>query len=162
MKNKNALAAGFAGAATTTILHEISRRTFKDSPRLDRLGEQGAQKIVEALGGDVPSKDKLYWPAMAGDLVANGFFYSVAGAGGRHGILRGLALGLAAGLGAVLLPDKLGLNGSYTTATRNRTLATVALYTAGGLVAGWLSQRLHSGRERKPFFGLMTPTVIQQ
>ena len=48
----------------------------------------------------------------------------------------GVALGLAAGVGAVLLPPQLGLSGATTGRTGATAALTVALYAAGGLVAG--------------------------
>jgi hypothetical protein len=60
----------------------------------------------------------------------------------------GAALGLAAGVGAVALPERMGL-GSAPSARTNETKAmTVAWYLAGGLAAG-LAYSLLAKRPRR-------------
>lgn len=59
------------------------------------------------------------------------------GAVGRErAVALGAALGLVAGAGAVLLPPALNLSGGTTGRTGATAALTVALHTAGGLVAG--------------------------
>jgi hypothetical protein len=45
-------------------------------------------------------------------------------------------LGTLAGIGAIGLPGKLGLNEQYSNATTKTKLLTVALYLSTGLIAG--------------------------
>jgi hypothetical protein len=79
---------------------------------------------------------KLFPTAMAGDLVANSLYYSMADSGDRNNtLIRGTLLGLGAGLGAVTLPKTLGLNEEATTRTMKTKVLTVAWYVIGGLVA---------------------------
>jgi hypothetical protein len=74
---------------------------------------------------------------LAGDLASNTAYFGVVGAGPRErAVALGAALGIAAGAGAVLLPPYLGLSGATTGRTGATVALTVALYTAGGLVAG--------------------------
>ena len=57
--------------------------------------------------------------------------------GGPKGALAcGAALGLAAGVGAVALPEPLGLGGGPSARTDETKAMTVAWYLAGGLAAG--------------------------
>jgi len=52
-----------------------------------------------------------------------------------HAFVAGALLGLAGGIGAVVLPRPLGLTPNPTSRTLRTSLLTVALYTAGGLAA---------------------------
>jgi hypothetical protein len=67
--------------------------------------------------------------------------------GRRKSILeRGAALGLAAGLGALLLPKPLHLNEAYSNRTPRTQAMTVAYYLIGSLVAAALIKRLRKGK----------------
>ncbi len=132
-----AIAAGAAGAGTTTILHEITRRLAPDAPRVDLLGMQALARLLRAGGATPPTGRTLYALTLAGDLASNTAYFGVVGAGSRaRTVALGAALGLVAGAGAVLLPPALGLSGATTGRTGATAALTVALYTAGGLVAG--------------------------
>lgn len=137
-----AVVAGAVGAVTTTLLHELSRWLLPDAPRVDLLGMQALARGLHAAGLAAPGGRTLYALTLAGDLVSNTAYFSLVGASPRaRAPLAGLALGVAAGLGAVYLPPVLGLNAQLTTRTRTTGLLTVALYTVGGLAAGLSVQR---------------------
>ena len=132
-----ALAAGAAGASTTTLLHELTRRRTPAAPRVDLLGMQALARLLRAGGTAPPTGDALYYWTLAGDLASNSACFGAVGAGSRERAMAlGGALGLVAGAGAVLLPPALGLSGATTGRTGATAALTVALYTAGGLVAG--------------------------
>ncbi|HUC80197.1 MAG TPA: hypothetical protein VMR70_04740, partial [Flavisolibacter sp.] len=77
----------------------------------------------------------LFTITMAGDLISNALYYSAAGIGSEKNIwVRSSLLGLAAGLGAVLLPEPLGLNKKHSNRTVATQLMTVGLYVTGALV----------------------------
>ena len=109
----SALIAGAAGAVSVTILHELIRKSYSGAPRLDLLGKEAFRKSASALDTEPPSGTDLYLSTMAADLLSNTIYYSGAGYTRRSPVLAGTALGLAAGLGAVTLPDKLGLGRFY-------------------------------------------------
>ncbi|MDQ6608863.1 MAG: hypothetical protein M3Y85_03480, partial [Bacteroidota bacterium] len=68
-------------------------------------------------------------------LVSNAIYYSAAGIGSEKNIwLRGSLLGLAAGVGAVLLPEPLGLNKKHSNKTVATQVMTIGLYVTGALV----------------------------
>lgn len=46
----NALIAGMAGATTTTLLHELTRRLSPAAPRIDLLGMQALAHAVRGAG----------------------------------------------------------------------------------------------------------------
>lgn len=135
MKATTVLAGGLAGAATVTLLHESIRRVVPEAPRMDRLGMQAIKNGLKKAGRKVPKEYELFTIAMAGDLVSNALYYSAAGIGNEKNIwVRSSLLGLAAGLGAVLLPEPLGLNKEHSNKTTATQLMTVGLYVTGALV----------------------------
>lgn len=136
MKGSTAVAGGLSGAAVLTIIHETVRRLHPDAPRMDLLGMQALAKALRKMGKNPPPRNELYGWTLAGDVVGNAIFYGFAAAGRRKNVLvRGLLLGVGAGLGAVLLPRPLGLNEKYSNRTAQTKVATMGLYIIGGLVA---------------------------
>ncbi|MFC7666540.1 hypothetical protein ACFQT0_03190 [Hymenobacter humi] len=120
MKLLPSLTAGLAGAVALTALHETVRRLRPtDAPRMDVTGMRGLRKLLRKTEVPQPDNATLYGLTMAGDLLSNGIYYSLVGSG-RHTVRRGLLLGVAAGVGGVLLPGPLGLD----EAPSNRTPQT--------------------------------------
>ena len=93
--------------------------------------------------GDVPepSNPALYNMALAGDLVFNSAYYSLATTW-----TRGAALGLLAGVGALVLPKRMGLGDPPKSELLSNQLMTVAWYVVGGLAAAWTAQCLATRR----------------
>ncbi len=144
MKILRSLAAGFAGALALTALHETARRLRpQDAPRMDVLGERGLRKLLRLEDLPQPDHETLYSATMLGDVLTNGLYYSLVG-GGRHSLGRGVGLGVAAGVGGVLLPGPLGLGTAPSRRTPQTAAMTVAWYTVGGLVAGAVARALRS------------------
>ncbi len=130
------LAGGLAGAIALTISHQLLRRYVSDAPRMDLLGKQGLEKLIKASGYRLPSQTTLQAGTLAGDIAGNALYYAMAGIKPKAGLLAGAALGLAAGMGAVGLPDKLGLDPVYSNKSNTTRWLTIGLYLTGGLVAG--------------------------
>lgn len=129
-------ASGLAGALTVTLLNEGVRRAVPHAPRMDVIGERGLEKTMSAAGAEPPHGEDLYRAAMLGDVVSNSLYYALVGVGSPNGAwTRGAALGLAAGLGAVFLPHRLGLGRQPNAKAPFTQLLTVAWYFAGGLAA---------------------------
>ena len=139
-----ALATGAAGAATVTLAHEVVRQLVPDPPRMDRLGMVALARVLRATGASVPSAEKLRGYTLVGDLVSNALYYAPVAMGGAHKrpLLRGLALGIAAGLGAVLLTPLLGLPRRHRGLTLRTKAITVGLYALGGVAAAAMSSLL--------------------
>ena len=132
-----AVAAGAVGAITTNVLHELTRRIVPDAPRVDLLGMQALAKGLRSAGSDTPTGDDLYGLTLVGDLLSNSAYFSAVGFGSAgSAVALGVALGAAAGIGAVFLPPRMGLDEKPTARTPTTEAITVALYTAGGLAAG--------------------------
>jgi len=148
MKKSSALG-GLAGAAALTLIHETVKKFDPKAPRMDLLGMMALSKIIRGVGGHTPAEKKVYAYTLAGDLLSNAVYYSLAGIG-RKGILqKGAALGIAAGLGALLLPKPLHLNAGYSNRTPRTQAMTVAYYVIGSLVAAALMKGLRRKETRK-------------
>src|ERR1051326_4795967 len=99
-----ALGSGLVGACALTLIHETARRFIDDAPRMDVVGMRAIAKTMRAARVEPPVP--LHEAALAGEIVSNSLYYSLVGAGGaRDAIRNGALLGLAAGLGAVFLPE---------------------------------------------------------
>jgi hypothetical protein len=144
MKLLSALAAGFTGAIALTVLHETARRLRPaDAPRMDVLGERGLRKMLGLADLPQPDGDTAYAATMLGDILSNGLYYSLVGSG-KHSLRRGVLLGVAAGVGGVVLPGPLGLGDGPSNRTPQTKAMTVTWYTVGGLVAGAVARALRS------------------
>ena len=149
MNTESAMEGGATAAATLTILHEVVRRFNPDAPRMDELGMQALTKIFKKLHMEVPDQDQLYLLASASEMATNSLYYALAGAGSKNNVwLRGALLGALAGIGAVVLPGPLGLDGSASSRTPKTKLMTIAWYLVGGIVAAAVTQELDR-RQRK-------------
>ncbi|WP_227978547.1 hypothetical protein [Deinococcus terrestris] len=131
-----AVAAGAAGAVTVTLLNEGVRRVLPHAPRMDVIGERALSGTLRAAGAEPPRGRDLYRATLAADLLSNALYYGLVALGQPGGHWqRGAALGLAAGVGAVVLPEPLG-QGRQPGARAPRTpVLTATWYLAGGLAA---------------------------
>ncbi|MDO9374457.1 MAG: hypothetical protein Q7T76_08565 [Ferruginibacter sp.] len=146
MAKRSSFFSGLAGSIALTVFHEILRKTVSNAPRMDKLGKQGLTKVLSAVGSDKPSSDNLQKITLGGDLMGNAGYYAMVGIKPGYSLVTGAVLGLAAGIGAVALPEKMGLNESYSNATTKTKVLTVLLYVTGGLVAGAV-HRMFENRE---------------
>lgn len=129
------LIAGAAGATVLTALHEIAHRTTGERPNLDTLGVRSMKKFL-----DIPADRQT---ALGGDLVANTMYYGMVGTfGAGPAPFAGALLGLAAGMGSVVLPEPLGLGSDTTNISHRTEWMSVGMYLAGGLVAGMVYRAL--------------------
>ncbi|MDT7779097.1 MAG: hypothetical protein QOC99_1609 [Acidobacteriota bacterium] len=130
-----ALGSGLVGACALTLIHETARRYIDDAPRMDVVGMRAIAKTMRAV--DVEPPVPLHEAALVGDIVSNSIYYGLVGVGDSEDAVRnGALLGLAAGLGAVFLPEPLGLGRQPSHTSSKTQLMTVAWYLLGGLAAG--------------------------
>ncbi|WP_276479492.1 hypothetical protein [Paraflavitalea pollutisoli] len=149
MKLLTSLAGGLAGALAVTLLHELTRKMgTSNAPRLDTLGEQATAKLIEKTGHDAPTGSKLHNTALAGDILANTLYYSLAGARMNKAMSTGGILGLSAGIGALKLPGVLGLSEDKTNSSPKQRWLTIGLYVAGGLIAAGVTRWLEKKAKR--------------
>lgn len=146
-----ALAGGAIGASVLTLLHESVRRLRSDAPRMDVLGMRALARTMRRMGVKPPRTNRLHTSTLIGDLLANGLYFSLVGAGRDKGVWRrGALLGLAAGIGGVVLPPLTGLGSKPSGRTTETKIMTVAWYLAGGLAAAAASSLFHRADEMEP------------
>jgi hypothetical protein len=139
LNQTKAAAAGVAGAIALTALHETGRRLTPEAPRLDVLGMRGLSRVF-----DLDLSDELHDFTLAADLAANGIYYGLVGLfSPRHALTAGTLLGLAAGIGSIVIPPRLGLGWDATNRSTQTQIASIALYAAGGAVAGLVYSALN-------------------
>lgn len=152
MRLSTSIGGGFLGACALTLVHETVKTIVPQAPRMDLLGMNALSKAMRHAGKTPPNDQKLYTMTLAGDLLSNALYYSLAGIGKPKGaITRGLLLGVTAGVGAVLLPRPLGLDDAPSSRTLETKIMTVALYTLAGLVSGaamkWIANQRKKERQ---------------
>jgi hypothetical protein len=141
------LTSGAVGAVALTTIHELARRRFPNAPRMDVLGMRALRQYVPALEHERPRSTRLHQLALAGDLVANTLYYSaVPAANPARTWTRAAALGLAAGVGALLLPERLGLGAPPASELRANQAMTLAWYVAGAVAAAVAANGMRYGR----------------
>ena len=137
----DAMISGAAGAVALTTVHQAARALTDSAPRMDVVGMRALARGINAAGHDTPrAHDGLYLATLAGDLVSNSAYYTLATT-----YTRGAALGLLAGIGALVLPERLGLGTPPKSELISNRVMTVAWYLIGGLAAActatWLADR---------------------
>lgn len=131
------LLAGLGGAVALNILHESLKKTGHNMPRVDLLGEEALQKGLGHFGEHIDNEDTLYGATLAGDLISNAVYFSAIGAGGPNYIWsRAVGIGLTAGIGAITLPEPLGLDPEPVAKNNTVKALTIGYYLAGALVTG--------------------------
>jgi hypothetical protein len=138
---------GLAGAVALNLLHETVRRLDPEAPRIDLVGEEGMNRLMLKAGAEPLEGNALYTATMAGDVMSNALYYSTIGFGNRkHLIRRGAVLGISAGLGALALTKKMGLDDQPVNRSEKTKIMTIGYYLFGGLVAGATIKALRKKR----------------
>jgi hypothetical protein len=137
----DSLISGAAGAVALTAVHQAARAVTDSAPRMDVVGMRALARGAEAAGKEAPRTHKgLYSATLAGDLILNSAYYSLATT-----YRRGTLMGLAAGIGALVLPERMGLGTPPRSELLSNQVMTVAWYLIGGLAAAatanWLANR---------------------
>jgi hypothetical protein len=146
-KVKN-LAAGLGGAIALNLLHESLKKKDKDMPRVDLLGEDALQKTLRYFGTEITNPDTLYKATLAGDVISNTMYYSMIGKGSpEHIFIRAVVFGITAGVGAVTLPEPMGLDDKPVTKSQKTKALTVGYYLAGALVTGLILKAINKKSE---------------
>lgn len=121
--------AGLGGAIALNLLHEIVRNNFDNVPEVNKVGEEALNKSLETVDMKITEKDQLYAATLAGDVISNGIYYATTATSGFN-----LVSGVAAGVGAVMLPEKMGLDDSPVAGSTQKKLMTVGYYLFGAVV----------------------------
>jgi hypothetical protein len=145
-----ALGSGFLGAVALTAVHQAAQKVTPDAPRMDVLGKIVLARASRRAGAEPPDSRRLFTMAMAGDIISNGLYYAMVGFGRPEGaLLRGAALGAAAGAGGVALPGRIGLPTAPSARKADTAAMTVAWYLLGGLAAGAIYRALEGGSSQE-------------
>lgn len=136
--NSANLLGGLAGALALTAVHETVRQFVPAAPRVDLTGIRALRQLLNKTDLPIPGLTAQRQMALGGDLVANATYYSMAG----NSYTKGLMLGLAAGIGGVILPGKMGLGEAPTNRSTTTRLLTIGYYTFGGLVSAAVTKAL--------------------
>jgi hypothetical protein len=123
------LASGVVGALALTVVHELGRRLLPTAPRMDEVAMRGLRRI---LPGEQRNPVRLHQLALAGDVVANAAYYSFIPGPTRGATwARAVLFGTAAGIGALLLPERMGLGVPQHAERRSNQFMTIGWYLAG-------------------------------
>jgi hypothetical protein len=142
-----ALASGAVGAGVLTLIHQMARTRVPRAPRMDVVGMRAVDHVADWLGTRLLPRHQLYRVALAGDMVANSLYYSmVVGNTPAETWRRGLMLGAMAGVGAVSLPERIGLGAPPDSGSRSNQLMTIAWYLFGGLAAAAAANAFRGNR----------------
>ena len=148
MKTSAAFAGGIAGTITVASIHEALRRITSDAPRMDILDMELIRKGLKSLNNKVPGENELQRWAVAGELLCDTAYFGLAGIGRKKGVwLRGVLLGLIAGVTAVVLPKPLGLPQESSNKTLATKVMTIGLYLAGGIFAAAVTRMVNNGKD---------------
>jgi hypothetical protein len=121
--------AGLGGAIALNLLHEIVRNNFDNVPEVNKVGEEALNKALDTVDMKITDHDQLYAATLAGDVISNGIYYATTATSGFN-----IVSGVAAGVGAVMLPKNMGLDDSPVAETTQKKLMTVGYYLFGAVV----------------------------
>jgi hypothetical protein len=144
-----ALLCGAVGAVALTTVHQLARRATDEAPEMEVVGMRALVRGFRGMGAEPPQGQQLYGMTLAGDLICNSLYYALVSLGRRPNVwVRGAALGLAAGFGALLLPRRMGLGDPPKSQDVANQIMTVAWYLVGGLSAAATAVCLRETREQ--------------
>jgi hypothetical protein len=150
------LTSGAIGAVALTALHELARRRLPTAPRMDLVGMRAVRRLAPSLREPKLRSRDLHNLTLAGDLVSNSIYYAGIPASTPNATwARAAVLGVAAGFGALFLPEPMGLGPPPHSDFRSNQVMTVAWYLAGALATAAAALAIdHSGRGKRQRAGL--------
>jgi hypothetical protein len=144
------LISGAVGAVALTALHELARRRLPTAPRMDLVGMRALRRLAPPLREPNLRTRDLHSVTLAGDLVSNSIYYAGIPASTPSATwTRAAVLGVAAGLGALLLPEPMGLGPPPHSNFRSNQVMTVAWYVAGALATAAAATAMPDGGRGK-------------
>lgn len=129
--------AGMGGAIALSLLHEAVRKNFDNVPEINKVGEEALNKALDKADMKITNHDQLYAATLAGDVIGNGMYYATTATTGFN-----IASGLAMGLGALALPEKLGLDEKPVAKNTQKKVMTVAYYLFGAVITKFIYDRI--------------------
>ncbi len=142
-KISSSIIGGIAGAVALNILHQTVKQFDHNAPRVDLVGEEALSKGLKKIGVEPPVENTLFVATLTADIISNAAYFSLTGlTKKKYQPYMGAAIGIAAGVGALLLTKPMGLNDAPVTRTTETKILTVAWYTLGGIIAGSVMKAL--------------------
>lgn len=129
--------AGLGGAIALSLLHEAIRKNFDNVPEINKVGEEALNKALDKADMKITNHDQLYAATLAGDVIGNGMYYATTATSGFN-----IASGLAMGLGALALPEKIGLDEKPVAESTQKKVMTVAYYLFGAIVTKFIYDKI--------------------
>lgn len=130
--------AGLGGAIALNLLHETIRKNFDNVPEVNKVGEEALNKVLDKVDMQITNHDQLYAATLAGDVISNGIYYTTTATTGFS-----ITSGVVAGLGAVMLHEKMGLNDEPVAETTQKKVMTVGYYLFGAIVTKLIYDQLN-------------------
>ncbi|HEX2534895.1 MAG TPA: hypothetical protein VHK69_14220 [Chitinophagaceae bacterium] len=138
MKLAKVMESGVSGAAGLALIQEAMHLLDNRMPRASLLHKTGVFNNLQNENGTKKTKNTL--AELGGEILTNAAFFGLVGLGSKKNALkRGALIGAAAGLGATFIK---GADENGVRKTLPEHAATLALYTAGGVLAGLAMQEL--------------------
>ncbi|MCG9793326.1 hypothetical protein [Flavobacterium algicola] len=129
----NNIIAGLGGALVLNILNESLKGLDNKMPQIDLVGEEAVLKTSALLGMEIKDSTSLYRSALVSDIISNTLYYSLINNRGNKLWSTAASSGLMAGVGAVKLPNKMGLNDEPVAKSLVTKALTISYYVAGAL-----------------------------
>ena len=149
----HALEGGLAGATALNLLHEAIDKIGPKAVKPRLLHSPGTLKKIKKYSHRKGPKPLKFYIRLATEFLASMGYFGLPGFGKKkNALLIGGLLGAAAGFGVAFLnqPDDAAGTGKAEGTNKDEIwnkLATMALYTAGGLVAGGVVKKLKKKRK---------------
>ncbi len=145
MNQLKALLAGLCGSLTLNILHRRTISLMPVAPGRNLLHEPVALDSFERINENLTGKNVDYEVNFLSNVVSNALLFSTVGFGKQKNFFgRGIILGLAAGIGAAKIPDRINLTNQQIEYRRKSNITTIALYVTGGLATAVVLSILRS------------------
>lgn len=136
------ITAGFIGSVALNLLHETLRKNAANVPHINIIGEQAINKTLSKYGRPITNPEELHNVTLKADIIANTMYYSLIGGNKNFVWPKAIFLGLSAGIGALKLPEPMGLNPEPVTRTNQTKVLTVGYYLFGALVTAYVLKTL--------------------
>ena len=150
METGKALVAGTAGSLAFITIHEALRKVDRKAPRMDILGQRALVKFTRGTGTRPPQAEWLYYSWLCAEIMSNALYFSLVGLSRKNPVTAGAGLGLGLAAGVLTLAGPLGVGKPLVEVRTGTALRTLAIYAAGGLVAGavhaWLGKAERNSR----------------
>jgi hypothetical protein len=146
MSKVAALIGGIAGALVIKGIHELVKKLDKDVPHFDTM-DLDAPRKHNFFSGDSDVPPKYFSGGITGGIFNNAMHHSMSGLSDKNTDARSGILGIASGLGAIYLPEFLGLNKEHKGASEKKHEALIAIYSLAGVfiatkVVEWVTEKL--------------------